>query len=131
MKVGKSSKKIVKEPFEVLKTAKRQVIGTEKLAQPEPSRKEGVEGGTGETSSLEEEKMKVKSKRLLEALETEIEEIRKQKELKEEEKLKEEEEKSKPLVEPLPRRPRKVLGGMKGKLQKLKRRAEIRMPPSG
>lgn len=140
MKVDKSSKKIVKEPFEVLKTAKRQVVGTEKLVQPEPDRKEGVEGGMGETISLEEEKSKEKSRRLLAALETEIEEIRKQKKLEEEEKLKEEELKaqaeeeekeSKPLIEPSPRRPRKILGGMKGKLQKLRRRAEIRLPPSG
>jgi len=140
MKVGKSTKKIVKEPFEVLKTAKRQVVGAEKLAQPEPDKKGGAKEGAGEISSLEEEKIKTKSKRLLEALETEIEEIRKRKKLEEEEKLKEEElktqeeeegKKQKPLVEPSSRRPRKIMKGMKGKLQKLKRRTEIRMPPSG
>ncbi len=136
MKVSKSGKKILEEPFEILKTAKRQVAAKEKIIQPEPGERRKPEEGK---SFLEEEKLKEKSRRLLEALETEIKEIRKQKKLEEEEKLKEEElkmqkeeeKKQKPLAEPPTRRPRKILAGMKGKLQKLKRRAEIRMPPSG
>ncbi len=135
-----TTKQLVQEPLEVLKTARKQVAGREKITRSEPGKEEAVREGEKASTSLEEEKIKAKSKRLLEALETEIEEIRKRKKLEEEEKLKEEElktqgeeegKKQKPLVEPSSRRPRKIMKGMKGKLQKLKRRAEIRMPPSG
>ena len=135
-----TTKQLVHEPLEVLKTARKQVAGREKITRPEPGKEEAVREGENVSTSLEEEKIKVKSKRLLEALETEIEEIRKRKKLEEEEKLKEEElktqeekegKKQKPLVEPSSRHPRKIMKGMKGKLQKLKRRAEIRIPPSG
>ncbi|MCK4588284.1 hypothetical protein KAT60_00520 [Candidatus Woesebacteria bacterium] len=136
----KTTKQLVHEPLEVLKTARKQVVGKEKITRPEPDKEEAVREGEKVSTSLEEEKIKAKSKRLLEALETEIEEIRKRKKLEEEEKLKEEElkvqaeeekKKQKPLVEPSSRRPRKIMKGMKGKLQKLKRKTEIRMPPSG
>ena len=135
-----TTKQLVHEPLEVLKTARKQIAGKEKITRPEQGKEEAVREGEKVSTSLEEEKIKMKSKRLLEALETEIEEIRKRKKLEEEEKLKEEEleaqaeeeeKKQKPLVEPSGRRPRKIMRGMKGKLQKLKRRAEIRMPPSG
>jgi hypothetical protein len=134
-----TTKQLVHEPLEVLKTARKQVAGKEKIVRSEPDKKEVVKENEKVSTSLEEEKIKMKSKRLLEALETEIEEIRKRKKLEEEGKLKEEglkiqeEEgkKQKPLVEPSTRHPRKIMKGMKGKLQKLKRKAEIRMPPSG
>jgi hypothetical protein len=135
-----TTKQLVHEPLEVLKTARKQVVGKEKITRSEPGKEEAVREGEKVSTSLEEEKIKAKSKRLLEALEAEIEEIRKRKKLEEEEKLKEEElkaqaeeggKKQKPLVEPSSRRPRKIMKGMKGKLQKLKRKAEIRMPPSG
>jgi len=135
-----TTKQLVHEPLEVLKTARKQVVGKEKITRSEPGKEEAVREGEKVSTSLEEEKIKAKSKRLLEALEAEIEEIRKRKKLEEEEKLKEEElkaqaeeggKKQKSLVEPSSRRPRKIMKGMKGKLQKLKRKAEIRMPPSG
>ncbi len=138
--VKQTTKQLVHEPLEVLKTARKQVAGREKITRSESDKGEAVREGEKAPTSLEEEKIKMKSKRLLEALETEIEEIKKRKKLEEEEKLKEEElrvrteeeeKKQKPLVEPSSRRPRKIMKGMKGKLQKLKRRAEIRMPPSG
>ena len=135
-----TTKQLVHEPLEVLKTARKQVVGKEKITRSEPGKEEAVREGEKVSTSLEEEKIKAKSKRLLEALEAEIEEIRKRKKLEEEEKLKEEElktqgeeegKKQKPFVEPSSRRPRKIMKGMKGKLQKLKRKTEIRMPPSG
>ena len=79
----------------------------------------------------------------MEALEIEIEDIRKQKIEEEAEKLREEalkakmeaeQEKKKPAPEISGKRSRKFpagLKGMKGKLEKLKRRSEIRLPPTG
>jgi hypothetical protein len=124
-----TTKQLVQEPLEVLKTARKQVAGREKITRSEPDKEEAVREGEKVSTSLEEEKIKAKSKRLLEALETEIEEIRKRKKLEAQEE--EEGKKQKPLVEPSSRHPRKIMKGMKGKLQKLKRRTEIRMPPSG
>jgi methyl coenzyme M reductase subunit C-like uncharacterized protein (methanogenesis marker protein 7) len=133
-----AAKQIAQEPLEVLKTVKKQVVQTEKTQRTEatvPVASEKI----GEKGPYDEEKIKTQNKRLLEALEAEIEDIRKQKEQEEEEKLRqeeleakvEEEKKEKPLVEVVAKPSRKFMGGMKRKLSKLKRKAEIRMPPSG
>ena len=135
-----TAKQIAQEPLEVLKTAGKQVTGIEKSGESvkqEPGRVDKVEK---DSLSADEAKIKAKSKSLLEALEAEIEDIRKQKELEEEKKLKEEEavarmqeqdEEAKPLPKISSKPSRKIPFGMKGKLQKLKRKVEIRMPPSG
>lgn len=136
----RAAKQIAQEPLEVLKTAGKQVTGIEKpgeSARQEPGKVDKV----GKDSlSADEAKIKAKSKSLLEALEVEIEDIRKQKELEEEKKLKEEEivaqmqeqdKEAKPLLKISSKLSRKIPIGMKGKLQKLKRKVEIRMPPSG
>jgi hypothetical protein len=140
-KIAKQAvKQVAREPIEILRTAGKQVSGAE--SAPRPNRelsREKVEPKE-EKVPLDDERIKVKSKRLLTALEKEIEDIRKQKELEEEKKLKEEEireqileeeEKKKPLPVISTKRPRGALKGMKGKLKKLKTKAEIRMPPSG
>jgi hypothetical protein len=118
-----TAKQMAQEPLEVLKTAKKQISHEAPVpVSPEKIDKKG---------SYDEEKIKTQSKRLLEALEAEIEDIRKQKEQEEEEELRQEEKKEKSLVEVAAKPSRKFMGGMKGKLSKLKRKAEIRMPPSG
>lgn len=138
--VKQAVKQVAREPFEILKTAGKQISGAE--STPGPMREvlqERVEPKE-EKSPLDEEKIKVKSKSLLKALEKEIEEIRKQKELEEEKELKEEKiqeqiheekEKEKPLPAVSTKRARGALKGMKGKLKKLRTKAEIRTPPSG
>lgn len=138
--VKQAAKQVAREPFEILRTAGKQVSGAESVSGPMSEMSQEKVGSKEEKSPLDEEKIKVKSKSLLEALEKEIEDIRKQKEFEEEEKLKEEEiqkqiheekEKEKPLPEVSAKRARGALKGMKGKLKKLKTKAEIRMPPSG
>ncbi len=133
-------KQAAREPLEILRTARKQVSGVESapgsMREALQERAEPKE----EKSPWDEEKIKAKSKRLLTALEKEIEDIRKQKEFEEGEKLKEEEiqerileeeEKEKPLPVVSTKRAKGALKGMKGKLKKLKTKAEIRMPPSG
>ena len=138
--VKQAVKQVAREPLEVLRTAGKQVSGVESVSKPVREVSQERVESKEEKSSLDEEKIKAKSKNLIEALEKEIEDIRKQKELEEEEKLKEEEiqeqiheekEKEKPLPEISTKRARGALKGMKGKLKKLKTKAEIRMPPSG
>jgi len=117
-----AARQLAREPWEILKTARKQVTQVEKVV--EPKGRELPEPAVREkTSPLEEEKMKVKSKRLMEALETEIEDIRKQKIEEEAEKLKEEtlrakmeaeQEKKKPAPEISGKRPRKFPAGLKG-----------------
>jgi hypothetical protein len=135
------AKQVAREPIEILKAAGKQISRTETASRPihEISQKRRIES-KDEKPTLDEEKIKVKSKRLLTALEKEIEDIRKQKDIEEREKLKEEviqeriieeKEKKKTLPEISAKRVRGAARGMKGKLKKLKTKAEIRMPPSG
>lgn len=135
-----AAKQVVGEPFEMLKTAGKQVSGIESAAAP--GRQASQEGLTPKEENIppNEEKINAKSNSLLEALEKEIEDIRKQKELEEEEKLKEEEiqkqileeeKKEKPLPVVSTKPTRRAIKGMRGKLKRLKTKAEIRMPPSG
>ena len=147
-RVSGSTKKIVKqaaqqavgEPFEILKTAGKQVSGIEAGAKPTRQMPQSESAAKTEQPSLNEEKINAKSKRLLGALENEMEDIRKQKEhdkaikIKEEEVQEqaiEEEKTSKSIPEVSGKRARGAVRGMKGKLKKLKTKAEIRMPPSG
>ena len=161
-----TAKQVIGEPLEVLKTAGKQVSGQEKRT---PSEKEPVIFGDSTISPQkpDEQKIKMKSRRLLEAHESELEDIRKEKvfkklqrkiaegedvpvenfpELSMEQKQilnaqKEAVEKrevvqkdGEPLAEPSTKKKRGIIPGMrgmKGKVEKLKRKAEIRMPPSG
>lgn len=145
--VGKSVKDVTKqaarqiaaEPLEVLKTAKRQVVETERVSgkrQETRSEEQALLPDLAEAPS--EEVIKVKTERLLRALEAEIEDIKRQREQREAERAKEEhqqltekEGEKKPLVEPSAKPSRKMLGGIKGRIENLKRRMEIRKPPSG
>lgn len=134
----KGTKKVLAEPFEILKTAGRQVTQTEASPKEELPGPRAVEQGS-EPSQINEGELNLKKKRLLQALESELADIRKEKETeearaqKEEEGRKSQSQEEKPLIEPSTKRPRKFtpLKGMKGKLEQLKRKSEIRMPPSG
>jgi hypothetical protein len=137
--VAKSTKQIAKkvarqavqEPLEVLKSAGKQVKATEIPAGPLPEQRVSPQQVPGEVSEVEKKRIEAQGKRQLEKLEREIEEIRKKKKLEEKRKEPEKpEEPKKPLVEPQTRKPRKVVGWSK-KLKDIRRRAEIRRPPSG
>lgn len=146
--VGRSAKSIaqqvakqaVREPLEVAKTAGRQVAGvevqgTQVLSQPRPETQ-----ATAQPTVENEQKIKERGKRTLEALEKEMEDIRRQRKVKEQEELKaeqvrsvQEEKKQKPesLSEVSSKPSRKFVAGMKGKLSRLKRKTELRLPPTG
>jgi len=133
------AKKIAREPIEVLRTAGGQVSGVEKV--PQTSRLKDPRGANEHISvNKEEVSNKAKSKRLIDALEAELAEIKKIKKQNDLEALQaeksqelqiEKSEETKPFVEPSTKQKKGVLTGMKGKIDKLKKRAEVRMPPSG
>lgn len=142
-KTAKSAKKIAQqaakqmlnEPFEVLKTSGEQVAGVKKN---EPFQVKRQKEQSPQTIEEEKNVDNAKSKRLIQALENELEDVRKQKEQEEKSKEaveaqeKEEEfeieSQNSPLVEPSTK-PRK--GGLKGFVEKVKKRTETRLPPSG
>lgn len=134
-----AAKQAAKEPFEILSGTGKQFVGIEAVGENswDIKQKENI---NEKENDLDKQKDKIQSKRMIEALEKEIEDIRKQKEredqeaqmLEEQEKKKVEEQKileAKPEVSSRPSR--RLMTGMKGKLDKLKRKSEIRMPPSG
>lgn len=158
-----TAKQVIGEPFEVLKTAGKQVSGQEKRTIREKS-KPITKDIASAVTPIEEEKIKTQSRRLLEAHEKELEDIKKEKTFKElqrkitegedvpidnfpeltmeqkqvlkaqkeaVEKRKVVQKDKKLLVEPSSKKKRGLLPGMKGKLGRLKQKAEIRMPPSG
>lgn len=134
-----AAKQIAREPFEVLKTAGRQVTGMEagKPAVQEVPQTADVQKPKPEEKALSQ-KIKEKDISLIQALEAEIKEIREQKKRKEEEKKLQEaqeaqaKEEPKSLVEPAAKKGRKLFGfGQKGQAEKLQVRVEKPMPPSG
>ena len=134
-----AARKIAKEPFEVLKTAGRQVSGMEagEPASQETSQTSEPQGPKPEERALSQ-KIKEKDTRLIQALETEIKEIREKKERQEEEERiqvaqdAQKEEQPKTLVEPATKKGRKLFGfGQKGQAEKLQTRVEKPIPPSG
>lgn len=134
-----TAKRVLQEPLEIMKSARQQVTVSEVKTKSSNTTDSDKEAVSEKSTPVNEEKIKQKSRRLMEALEAELEDIKRKKKEEEEEKLQEEmlvekkkkeEEKKKPLIEP-GTKPTRKLGGIKGKLSKLKRKAEIRMPPSG
>ena len=154
------ARQMAQEPFEVLRTAGKQVSGQEKQPQKNsiPSPKENTHQ---KPQPLDEAAMKQKNLRRLEAHRSELESMKGQKTFEELQKRisegedipvqnftelsmeqkqvlnaqmeavknrKKAMESDKPLVEPSTKRGKGVL---KGKLDRIKRKAEIRMGPSG
>jgi len=135
-----SAKQVLKEPLEILSSVGKQVVGTETGGQNVPQENQSSGAFESQVGPQKEEEIKAKSKRLIEALEQELEDIKRQKEMEEQGKLQEEivearqeaeEEQAQPLIEPVTTRKKHQMPGMAGKLDKLKKKAEIRMPPSG
>jgi len=131
------------EAFEFIKTGKSQVAGsgTEKPASGNAQQKP-VQDEMATQSASEEElaRLKAQSKRQIEVLEQEIADIVRQKEERDRQvKLAEEAQKKRAaeaeestgLSEPSTKRKRGVLGGMKGKVDRMKRKSEIGKSPSG
>jgi hypothetical protein len=144
------AKQVVKEPFEIGKTAFEQVIGTDNQNESSTQKTSDV-GGQNETMEKREEELlkekdKVRGQRILQALENEIREITENKKnekekkeyLEKQEELLEKEE-TKPLVIPVSKKPRNILAGMGKKpktdsslqAERQQKRVERIMPPTG
>lgn len=139
--VKKTLRDVAAEPFEIVKTAQGQIgVLPEVQNQPEAGvgqnqvsldqNKDDVGSGAGLS-----QKDKLKSQRLIEALETEIKDIRRQKQekkLEEEEPLKQKRLQEEQVLQkrPLPGVPTKpkrgILGGVAGWLSKKQRSSETR-----
>ncbi|MFC1710258.1 hypothetical protein ACFL0F_01175 [Patescibacteria group bacterium] len=130
----KTAKKVMQEPLEVLSTAKKQVMPEKRGITPSKP-PDFTPKTESKITPQEEAKLKQQSKKMIEELEDEIEKIRMEKKQKEEERKQREQEElvkdkksqDKPLTEPSTKPKR----GMAGKVEKLKKKTEIRMPPSG
>lgn len=132
-----AARQIAREPFEIAKTAREQVVGAPELGRKplEEPQKPRVE----EPQVLQGEKEKIKEKdlRRIQALEQEMKDIRTQKKTAEEKKREEEEaqkaagqEEGIPTPQVSSKRSRKLFGWGK-KVKEEQRRVEIPKPPSG
>lgn len=136
--------KIVRdESLEFVKSARQQVTGE---SSPNQTEQKPQVTDPQIPSELEKQNRAIETTRRLEKLEAEIKQIRDQKKAKEQafaqqaeqQKVAQMDGEQSGLQEPSTKRKRGMLGamgkaakGMKGKLQDLKRKSEIRMPPSG
>jgi hypothetical protein len=131
------AKQIAREPVEMGKVVAKTVVGTEKpqTLEGRSDQKVSAEPITGEQKA----DLEAKKRSMMQALEAELEDIKKQKQLKEEETRQEEMEKQKQKIRSessespqISSKPSRKLGlTMKTHLQRLKKSTEIRMPPSG
>ena len=136
-----AARQVAQEPLEIAKSVGGQVTGIEtsqKMVEGEVFPEARAESAA--VSQEEEKEIKERGQRILEALEVEIKDIRKQKEAREkhesrgqeaEAKRKKEESKRKPLQEVGTKPSRKFVAGIKGKVSRLKRKTELRLPPTG
>lgn len=159
----KIAKQVAREPLEVAKSAGRQAAGVE--SQPVQQQPPAVAGKQPEgVSPQEEQKIRERGQRVLQALESELGDIRRRKAfegvqrriaggetvnlasiegLSPEQKnalnaqmqaakaQRESAKASEPLAEPQTKQRRNIFSGMKGKVSRLKRKTELRLPPTG
>jgi hypothetical protein len=134
-----SGKKAAREPIEILKTATSQISGSERTS-PQFDSKEFYEKSERKDENITNEQIdeiEAKRRKMLSSLEAEIDTIRKEREEKDRRRKesfaakdkKDEVDSAPPSVSS--KRSRNLRAGMPGKLDKLKRKSEIRMPPSG
>ena len=132
-----SGKKALYEPVEVLKAAGDQITGAEKAISSFESKEfyEKSESKENGVSNEDRENLEAKRRKMLQDLEEEIASIVRQNEernkLRLERMQKDEVLESTPSIEPPSKPSRQISIGMEGKLDKLKRKSEVRMPPSG
>lgn len=134
-----SGKKALHEPLEILKAARSQVSGNERTTPQFDSKEfyEKSERKDEKFTDQEIDEIEAKRRKMLRDLEAEIDSIRKEREEKDikrkesfaAQKEEEKTDKAPPVVPS--KRSRNLRAGMLGKLDKLKRKSEIRMPPSG
>ena len=133
-----SGKKALHEPLEILKTATSQVSGNERSTSQFDSKEfyERSERKDEKFTNEEIDEIEKRRRKMLRDLEAEIDSIRKEREEKDTRRreafvARQEENKDDALPVVPSKRSRNLRAGMSGQLDKLKRKSEIRMPPSG
>jgi hypothetical protein len=136
------AKQIAREPWEILKQGGRQIAGTEQVQRQEDLGQQGVDNSFNESQELHTERDRVRSQRLMQALQTELDEIKKKKEQeklaqKQHEDMTQQENKDnpQPLIE-VSSRPSRKFGnlfgrGKKSQVQRQQTQTERPLPPSG
>lgn len=128
------AKQIAQEPWEILKQAGRQVTESGPAENPQE-----VSQQSEENESLLSERDKIRAQRLMQALQTELDEIKKKKKqekilkAQQEQAIREEEKKlAPPLVEPAVKKGRRLFSfGKKTQMQRQQTQTERPLPPSG
>ncbi len=125
------AKQIAQEPWEILKQAEGQITGVEGVQQQEAPIQQEINDSS--------ERDKVRSQRLMQALQTELDEIKKKKQqekalkVHQEETAQEQQKNTRPqLVEPASRKGRQLFNfGKKTQMQRQQTQTERPIPPSG
>jgi len=133
-------KRMAQEPWEILRQAGRQATGTEEIQRPgENQENYQTDNSFEENKKLVEDRDRIRSQRLMQALQSELDEIKKKKEQEklvkqqQEQMAKEEQQKvEQPLIEPSSRKGRRLFNfGKKTQMQRQQRQTENPIPPSG
>lgn len=134
------AKQVQEETRELVKTAKSQVLGQEKLARAkQQSQMQQPQAPQKDAAADYQRRTEEETKRRLTYLQEELAKIAKEEEFKKFQKIEaaqvqaqaQEKPQKTALAEPTTRPSRKFLGGVKRKLQGLKTRVETRLPPTG
>ncbi len=136
------AKQAAQAPWEILKEAGNQVFPQETQTQTNPSQNQNPEQAAIENNKLLEERDRVRSRRLMQALQTELEEIKRKKEqekafkLQQEQIAEDQKENAKnvndKLVEPAVKKGRRLFNfGKKIQMQRQQTQTERPLPPSG
>jgi hypothetical protein len=135
------AKQIAQEPWEILKQGGQQITGTEQTQRQESSGQQNEAGGGffEENQKLASDRDRVRSQRLMQAYQAEIDEIKKKKEQEktlkiQQEQMVQEQQKNvaPPLVEPASRKGRQLFNfGKKTQMQRQQTQTERPLPPSG
>ncbi len=126
------AKQIAQEPWEILKQAEGQITGVGEQVQQQEMPVQQEENDNSERD-------KVRSQRLMQALQTELDEIKKKKQqekvlkLQQEQMVQEQQKNAAPpLVEPASRKGRRLFNfGKKTQMQRQQTQTERPLPPSG
>lgn len=133
------AKKIAQEPWEILKQAGEQVAGTEQMQEKGELEQQTTDGSFNQNQEILSQRDKVRSQRLMQALESELDDIKKKKEQErvmkaQEEQMAREQQKNTepPLIEPAARKGRRLFNfGKKTQVQRQQTQTERPLPPSG
>ena len=142
---AKATAKVLRDQsLEFLKSARSQTTGSYEKnsnAAPTQPKLDAVDDALSDSKISPQELANIKAEKTkrLKDLEAEMEQYRKAREQKEEQLKKQEElekqqaaeQKSQGVIEPTSKKSRGLMPGMKGKLERMKRKTEMRQPPSG